>query len=175
MSKKLVPNSGNDEIYTPDYLAKQIINYFKQYFKTNDLFLEPCKGNGSFYKYLPENKEWCEIKENKNFFDYNKQVDWIITNPPFSLVRDFLKHSYKINTKNIVYLITLNHLLSLKARLREMKENNYGIKEVLLLDKTPKEFPQSGFQWGVVWLQKDYKGCIKWEFDKFKIKELDKL
>jgi len=62
-------------------------------------------------------------------------------------------------------------MLALKARLRDMKENNYGIREVLLLDKTPKEFPQSGFQWGVVWIQKNYKGKIKFKQDFFKIKD----
>ena len=171
MSKSLSSKSGNDKVYTPDYLAKQIVDYFSKYFKNNDLFLEPASGNNSFYKYLPNNKDWCEIDKGKDFFEYNKKADWVITNPPFSIVRKFLYHTYEINVKNIVYLITINHLLTLKARLREMKKHNYKIKEVLLLDKTPKEFPQSGFQWGVVWIQKNYSGYIKWEFDKFKVKE----
>jgi len=170
-NKSLIPKSGNDKIYTPDYLAKQIVYYFSKYFKVNDIFLEPAKGDGSFYKYFPDTKYWCEIDEGRDFFVFNKQVDWIITNPPFSLVRKYLLHSFKINTKNIVFLITINHILGLKARLRDIDIYNYGIKEVLLLDKTPKEFPQSGFQWGVVWLQKGYNGYINWEFNKFKVKQ----
>jgi hypothetical protein len=40
-----------------------------------------------------------------------------------------------------------------------MQENGYGVKEIILID-TPKEFPQSGFQWSVNHIKKDYKGKI---------------
>mgnify|MGYP001598281900 CR=1 FL=1 len=38
-----------------------------------------------------------------------------------------------------------------------MTENKYAIKEILLID-TPKEFPQSGFQWSINYIKKDYIG-----------------
>jgi len=68
----LIPKGGNDCIYTPEYLAKDIIDYFSKYFSKDDSFLEPAKGNGSFYNYLPKNKDYCEIQENKDFFNYTK-------------------------------------------------------------------------------------------------------
>jgi len=40
-----------------------------------------------------------------------------------------------------------------------MEKENYGIKEILLID-TPKEFPQSGFQWSINYIKKDYNGDI---------------
>lgn len=61
-------------------------------------------GGGVFMKYLPANTEWCEIAEGRDFFAYDKQVDWIIGNPPFKLFYEFMEHSYKV-AKDIVYLL----------------------------------------------------------------------
>ena len=154
---KLNPNGGNDKVYTPDYLAKYIVEYFNP----QGTILEPCCGEGVFLKYLPKETEWCEIDKGKDFFDYNTEnIDWVITNPPFSKIRKFLLHCYKLKVKNIVFLCPVNHIMGLKARFNDMKDNNYGIKEIVLIN-TPKEFPQSGFQWGINHIQLNYKGDIK--------------
>lgn len=152
---KLIPKNGNDKVYTPEYLCKRIVDYFKPKGK----ILEPCKGSGNFLKYL-SNCDWCEIDEGKDFFDYNKKVDWIITNPPYSIVKKFLIKSYEIRTKNIVYLIPINHILGLKARINDMYSYGYMIKEIIFID-TPKEFPQSGFQYGIIHIKKGKQRNIK--------------
>lgn len=90
---------GNDEIYTPEWAANDMILHFKPFGK----ILEPCKGNGAFTNLIPD-CEWCEIREGKDFFDYSGHVDWIISNPPYSLIRKFVLHSFKVSD-NIVYLI----------------------------------------------------------------------
>jgi len=87
---------SDDEIMTPEYLAEALVNHFKPCGR----ILEPCKGTGNFLKFLPKDTLWCEISEGKNFFDFNEEVDWIITNPPWSQVRKFLQHSLNIS-KNI--------------------------------------------------------------------------
>ena len=56
-------NVTNDVYYTPDDLAKLIVEHFKPSGK----ILEPCAGNGVFLKYLNES-DWCEIDKGKNFF-----------------------------------------------------------------------------------------------------------
>ncbi len=56
---------------------------------------------------------------------------------------------------NVYFLFTINHLWT-KARLRDIMEFDFGIKEILIFD-TPKEFPQSGFQLGMVHIQKGHK------------------
>lgn len=150
--------NSNDDVMTPVLLCDKIINHFKPTGK----FLEPCAGSGNFLstKYL-ENYcivDYCEIKKGRDFFDYKEKVNWIITNPPWSQIRKFLQHGMKI-ANNIVFLMTINHLWT-KARLRDIKENKFGIKEILMID-TPKEFPQMGFQVGAIHLQKNYKGDIK--------------
>jgi hypothetical protein len=138
---------------TPKPLAKMIVDYFNPTGK----MLEPCRGNGSFMEYMP-NADWCEITDGRDFFEYNNKVDWIITNPPWSIFRPFLIHSLKVSD-NIVFLIPIVHYFG-KARLREIKNAGFGFKEMIFID-TPKSFPQMGFQLGVVHIQKDYKGKCK--------------
>jgi hypothetical protein len=147
MSKVLVPQNGNDIVYTPDALAKKIVDYFQPTGKC----LEPCLGGGAFYHALNGRPgvsvSWCELAQGVDFFQHTEKVDWIITNPPWSKFRAFLKHSMSL-ADNIVFLVTLNHFQT-KARLRDMKEAGFWFTDVLLLD-TPKEFPQSGFQLAAV-------------------------
>jgi len=152
----LNPKGGNDNVNTPEYLAKYIVDYFNP----SGFLLEPCKGSANFLKFMPS-ADWCELSEGKDFFDYKKEnVDWVITNPPFSKIRKFLQHCYELKVKNIVFLCPTNHILGLKARIIDMMDGGYGIKEIILI-KTPKEFPQSGFQWSINHIKKGYVGYIK--------------
>lgn len=146
--------NSNDLIMTPEPLAKKIVEYFQP----TGVVLEPCKGTGHFLKYFPVNSPWCEIVEGKDFFDYYQPVDWIITNPPWSKIRSFLQHSLLL-ADNVVFLMTINHLWT-KARLRDLDRQEFGIREIIMVD-TPKEFPQLGFQLGIVHLQGGYDGDIK--------------
>ena len=149
---------SNDEVMTPDSLAYEIIEHFlPSEILLIGKMLEPCCGDGTFLKYM-QGSDWCEINKGRDFFDYNKKVDWIITNPPWSKIRKFLQHSMELSD-NIVFLMTINHLWT-KARLRDIKKARFGIKEIMLLD-TPKEFPQMGFQLGAIHLQKGWGGDIK--------------
>jgi len=152
---RLIPTNTKREdcVQTPVELAKQIVEHFKPHGK----ILEPCKGNGNFLSVLPENTSWCEILEGRDFFNYNGRVDWIITNPPYSKMRKFMQKSMEV-ADNIVFLTTINHLW-LKARIRDIENANFGIKEILLCD-TPTSFPQSGFQIGCFYLKRNYTGNI---------------
>lgn len=153
MSNKLIPNNGNDKIYTPLYLSKFIIDYFNP----KGLILDPCLGDGSFYNQYPvtESKDWCEIDKGKDFFSYSEKVDWVVSNFPWSKMRHFLLHSMEISD-NIVSLSLVNAIF-MKARLRDIKKMNFGIKEILLLETPPKPWPQAGLQLGAIHLQKGYK------------------
>ena len=144
---------SDDIVMTPILLAEKLVNHFNPKGKG----LEPCCGNGNILRFL-DNSDWCEISKGKDFFNYNEKVDYIFTNPPWSMIRRFLQHSMKLAT-NVYFLFTINHLWT-KARLRDIENFQFGIKEICIFD-TPKEFPQSGFQCGMVHLQKNYKGDIK--------------
>jgi hypothetical protein len=145
--------NSNDDVQTPPALARTLVEHFKPAGR----ILEPCKGNGNFLAYMPT-AEWCEIKEGRDFFKWEKKVDWIVTNPPWSLIRNFLQHSMAISD-NVVFLVTVNHIWT-KARIRDIHGWGFGIKEIVLVDM-PKTFPQSGFQLGAVHIARGWNCGIK--------------
>lgn len=147
---------SDDVVMTPEDLAIRLIKHFNPQGKG----LEPCRGTGNFYRNLPQPCEWCEITEGKDFFEWSEPVDYIFTNPPWSQIRNFLQHSYEI-TNEIYILFTINHLWT-KARLKDMNDKHFGIKEICIFD-TPKNFPQSGFQVGMVHLSRGYSGNIQFK------------
>jgi len=101
-----------DVVYTPENIAKLTLDILKPYIKDTDKILEPCIWWGAFYNLLKryKNVDWCEIEKWRDFFKYNKNVDWIITNPPYSIYEEFLYHSMEI-ANNVVYLAPYLKLL----------------------------------------------------------------
>jgi hypothetical protein len=152
-----------DLVDTPDALANRIVGHFRP--QISGRVLEPCEGGGAFTRAFATHGltdiTALEITRGKDFFDFHARASWIITNPPWSLARRFLQHAYEV-AENIVFLITLNHVLSLRARIADMEEAKFGIKEVLLCRTPDKPWPQSGFQLAAVHFQKSYTGEITW-------------
>lgn len=114
MSYKIVQNIGlrqnaNDVIYTPAPVAKLMIDLCD--IKPNDKVLDPSKGGGVFYNNLGECiKDYCEITEDKDFFKYDKPVDIIIGNPPYSLWTKWLEHTIKLNPNKFCYIFGVYNL-----------------------------------------------------------------
>lgn len=152
---KYQPNKdykSDDVVMTPLDIAERLVNHFQPKGKG----LEPCCGSGNILRFL-DNADWCEITKGKDFFDYSEKVDYIFTNPPWSKIRPFLQHAMGI-ANDIYFLFTINHLWT-KARLRDIQEQGFGIVEICIFD-TPKDFPQSGFQVGMVHIRKNYKDSV---------------
>lgn len=148
-----------DIVMTPEYLAKEIIEYFNPF----GVILDPSRGTGAFYDNFPgENNEWCELAEQKDFLTFNKKVDWIITNPPWSKMQEFLAHGMRI-ADNIVYLTTINHYTT-KKRIRDMRGAGFAIKEIYNVPTPMKPWPQLGFQLAAVHTQRGYTGDIKFSY-----------
>lgn len=101
----LLPVTANEKdiVYTPDKVARDMIDFFKP----KGRILDPCKGNGIFLKYLPPSAEYCEIREGIDFFNYHEKVDWVISNPPYSGFFDWIYHSMSI-ANDVVYLLPAN-------------------------------------------------------------------
>jgi len=145
-----------DIVYTPRDVSLEIINHFKP----SGVILDPCKGDGSFSDQI-DGCLWCEIELNRDFLEWQTKVDWIISNPPWSKMREFLEHGMEVSD-NIVYLTSINHYTT-KRRIRDMRDAGFGIKEIYCIP-TPKSFPQSGFQLAAVHTQRGYTGSIAMTF-----------
>jgi hypothetical protein len=101
------PNRTNkptaaDSVMTPPELAQMIVNHYKPFGKC----LEPCAGTKIFYDLLPEPKDWCEITQGRDFLQYKERVDWIITNPPYSIYNIFLQKCFDVSD-NVVLLVPI--------------------------------------------------------------------
>lgn len=145
----------NDHIMTPPQLASTIINSLP--ISCDDSLLEPFRGDGAFYNAFPNNnpKDWCEITDGKDFFDYTQNVDWIITNPPYSIFDEALEHCFEL-AHEIVLLAPMSKLVSSMRRVRLI--NSFGgIKSIIILSASKCGFP-FGFPACVVHISKDYRG-----------------
>lgn len=126
----------NDFYPTPLYTIDSLIKNID--FNKVSSFLEPCKGDGIIYNNINCSiKTYCELSEEipKNYLNttYGK-FDLIITNPPFSLAKEFLEKSIK-EADCVCYLLRLNFLGSQKRKL--FWENISTPNKLLVLSKRP--------------------------------------
>jgi hypothetical protein len=109
----LVDQTG-DCVWTPDWCAADMVRYFNP----SGRILEPCRGAGAFMRQLPTDALWCEVKDGRDFFEFREHVDWIITNPPYSLTRPFLSHALAVSD-NVVFLLPARNIFSGYGTVRE--------------------------------------------------------
>ncbi len=150
---------SNDVVQTPVRLCRDLVEVLPLFGEV----LEPCAGEWHFVQALKEHpavKEVheCEISRGADFFAWQKPVDWVVTNPPWSQVRPFLKHAMQV-ANEVVFLMTINHAWT-KARLRDVKEAGFALKRIYLVDM-PKEFPSSGFQLGALHYSRAWHGPVE--------------
>lgn len=107
-----------DVVYTPDTVASAIV----QRYKPNGRMLDPCRGDGAFWRHM-HGADYCEIAEGRDFFDWHEPVDWIVGNPPYSVMNRWLEHSFKV-ADNVVYLIPVAKVFGSLLRLKMIK--GYG-------------------------------------------------
>ena len=145
-----------DLVMTPAPLAGAIIAHYTDRFDGS--ILDPARGQGAFFGQFPRHldRHWCELTDGRDFLRWAEPVDWIMTNPPWSRLRDFTRHAMTL-AQNIVWLVPIVNLTT-KARLRDLDEHGFGVAELLLID-TPKFWPQSGFQLAAAHLKKGHKGA----------------
>lgn len=143
-----------DVVMTPTAVAYSIV----QHFKPSGRVLDPCKGNGAFVDLMP-GAEWCEISQGKDFFAWKTPVDWIVSNPPYSIFFDWLQHSFKL-ADDIVYLIPLHKIFSGEKYMEAIFQYG-GVKEIMYLGSARiANFPV-GFSIGAVHFQRGYRGKTK--------------
>ena len=154
-----VPRSNKpdkDLVMTPTNLAKEVLDHFNP----QGHILDPSRGMGAFYNQFPGGKHyWCELEEGVDFMEFGHKVDWVITNPPWSKMRQFLQKGMEVSD-NIVYLTTINHYTT-KRRLRDMRQMGFGLKEIYNVPTPPRPWPSLGFQLAAIHTQRGYTGDCK--------------
>lgn len=160
----------NDKVFTNPLFAKRIVDYFQP----TGICYDPCRGflkdkkgkdGGAFYNALPEPKFYSELEEGKDCLDFHEQVDWSITNPPWSAkaYRSVSGHLFSIS-QNVVLLTRLDVALGTYARLRDSISRGHGLKEIIVCKHEDAGFNPRGFILGVFHWQKNYTGDTKWTY-----------
>ena len=147
-----------DVVYTPDDVARDVVSFFAP----SGRVLDPCRGDGAFHKYLPPGSEWCELKDDKDFYEFQGPVDWIIGNPPYSVFPKWLDHSFTV-AENIVYLIPITKVFNSFGIMKRTQAWG-GIKQIYAIGGGRSIGFPFGFAVGAVHFQRGYTGPIGLSF-----------
>lgn len=121
--------SPNDKFYTPLSLVKIHLSKFKD-ISDSSIILEPFYGKGAYYNEIEKMFPTCILKYTEidlglDFFEFTEKVDYIISNPPYSMIDKVLAHSVMLKPKIISYLIGFQNLTA--KRIEYMNSKGYFI------------------------------------------------
>lgn len=163
-----IPRPDSDIVYTSPNLARRIIDYLNP----QGFCVDPCRGRGAFYDALdPKNRDWCEIRDGRDFltWEFDRPVDWCITNPPFSdAYADIAARAFSI-FENVAFLVKLPVAIGTYARHRAWRKAGHGLREIIYLPWADAEFvteddaekAPEGFVLAVVWWQRGWRGDVR--------------
>jgi hypothetical protein len=115
---------GKDVFYTPRGLSLSQIQRVPA--RETDLWLDPFRGLGSYYDQFPtENKDWCEITDGRDFFEYDGPVDVICSNPPYSILNAVFEKCVSLKPRVISFLIGQCNLTP--KRIELMQTHGYAL------------------------------------------------
>jgi hypothetical protein len=150
-----------DQVYTPDWVAEDMVKHFKPSGK----ILDPSAGAGDakvFLKYLPKGTKFCEIEDGFDFFVCTGKYDWIITNPPYSIFPEFLKHALNA-AQNVVFLVPTFKIFNSGGIINQIRKFGW-MKEIRFYGGGHKlGFPMGNIT-GAVHIVRGYKLETKFSF-----------
>ena len=143
VNKEIDEEAQYFKFQTPEELCKRIIKAVP--WTKGEFVLEPGRGEGNFYRNLPVRvrKDWCEIREGRDFSKYDgPNPDTIITNPPLrdksggkNLVVDWLERCLKITRDRVMALLSNDMLNTLTVkRLREYEQWGWGVSRLFVCE-----------------------------------------
>ena len=152
----------SDEVYTPEYAVKPILEYIDKGNKKSYTIWCPFDKEFSYYvktlSTLPYVKIiYTHIDDDKNFFYYEPDnYDIIISNPPFSQKDDVLKRLYELN-KPYAMLLPIPSLQG-QARFPYLQDIQYlGFdKRINYYKDEAMTKTQDGVSFGSCYLCKDF-------------------
>ncbi len=126
MKLDIVAGSKNDEFYTPSYAVIPILKYLNKNstiwcpFDTKEsLFVKILKAEG-------HNVINTHIINGEDFFEIDKQCDYIISNPPYSLKTEVLQRLFELD-KPFAMLLGVVGLFESQKRFEMFRDNNFEI------------------------------------------------
>jgi hypothetical protein len=120
---------AKDVFYTPLLVAQTHIKSIAT--TPNDVWFDPFKGKGVYYNNFPtDKKEWTEISENRNFFEFNGKCDVICSNPPYSIMDEILEKSVALQPRVISYLLLEGKMTP--KRIEYLNKNGYGMTGIYM-------------------------------------------
>lgn len=147
-----------DVVYTPDWVAKDMVDHFGP----AGTVLDPCRGKGAFWNLLPAGSPWCEIADGSDFFDWSAPVDWTIGNPPYSMTRQWFRHSYNI-ARHLLYLVPLRNVFSGYGFVREIAEFG-GFREIRVYGTGGRLGFPMGNAVGAMHIERGWSGPCEFSF-----------
>jgi len=144
--------TASDSVMTKKETAKFIYGWYKP----KGTILEPAAGKNVFFDLFNQPKYRCEIEDGIDFFKWNKKVDWIMTNPPYSIYDNFLEHCFMV-ADNIVLFVPVAKALK-SNKIMQMVEQYGGLKEILYMGGGQQHGFAFGFPVGCLYYQRGYKG-----------------
>ena len=133
MKMDKVAGSGNDEFYTPMYAITPLIKYLKPnsvvwcpFDTDNSLFVKMLKDAGHTVRntHLDGGYDFFEIA--KNYKDWVNEVDYIISNPPYSLKTEVIQTLFKLG-KPFAMLVGVVGLFESQKRFEMFRDNDFEI------------------------------------------------
>ena len=164
----LVGGSVNYERVENDFYAtdpNSVRDLLDTYSFSSNSFYEPCCGQGHISKvlkeYYPEAKHYATDLIDRGYgigdidfltYNFNDKVDWIVTNPPYSLAKEFVDKSLSITSKGVAMFLKIQFLEG-QARRDWFKET--PLKYVYVFSKRQDPLrdgqalnPKTGKRWG---------------------------
>lgn len=132
----------SDFYETPYSLTWQLLE--NEGFDFSRKVLEPSCGNGAISnelikKFGPENVEYSDISEGHDFLlreEWDK-VDYIITNPPFSLAMEFILKAKKIAKNKFAFLLPLSYLHGEERYNKIYKDIDFPLSHIYVFTRYP--------------------------------------
>jgi hypothetical protein len=126
--------------YTPIETVQEILKDIT--FVSSDFTLEPCKGRENrIYNNIPGKKDWCEIEEGRDFFQYTGSPTKVITNPPFhdqnkkNICVSIIEHCLKVATDEVWLLLNNQMFNSLTpCRLHKYLKQGWRMNFIRILN-----------------------------------------
>ena len=147
----------NDVFYTPLELVKELIKLVP--LKQGDTICDNAYGKGAFFSNFPDTtiNQFCDKK--MDFLKWDKKQNWLITNPPYSDLDKWLKHSCEVATKGFAYLLGIHNLTP--RRIEMCEKQGFNITKIHMC-KVFKWFGMSAF---IVW-EKTEKDKVELTYDR---------